>query len=261
MKIKLLLLLIPFLFFMKSSSDEAVFWGKNGHRATGQIAEKHLTKKAKRNIDKILKGQSLAFVSTYADEIKSDKKFNKYYSWHYINMDLEQTYEQAKKNPKGDLVTGINTCIDVLKDKNSSDAEKNFHLKMLVHFVGDLHQPMHIGRKEDKGGNSIQVEWFGRGTNLHRVWDTNMIDDWEMSYLELADNADDLSKRQIEAIEKGTLVDWVNEVHSVTNEVYNSVKKGENLRYRYSYNHFGTVRTQLQKGGIRLAKVLNDIFD
>ena len=100
MKIKLLLLLIPFLFFMKSSSDEAVFWGKNGHRATGQIAEKHLTKKAKRNIDKILKGQSLAFVSTYADEIKSDKKFNKYYSWHYINMDLEQTYEQAKKNHK-----------------------------------------------------------------------------------------------------------------------------------------------------------------
>jgi hypothetical protein len=260
MKIKLLLL-IPFLFFMKSSSDEAVFWGKNGHRATGEIAEKHLTRKAKRSIDKILKGQSLAFVATYADEIKSDKKYNKYYSWHYINMDLDQTYEQAEKNPKGDLVTGINTCIEILNDKNSSDDEKNFHLKMLVHFMGDLHQPMHIGRKEDKGGNSIQVEWFGKGSNLHRVWDTNMIDDWEMSYIELADNADDLSKIQIETIEKGTLIDWVNEVHIVTNEVYNSVEKGENLRYKYSYNHFGTLRTQLQKGGIRLAKVLNDIFD
>jgi hypothetical protein len=260
MKIKLLLL-IPFLFFMKSSSDEAFFWGKNGHRATGKIAEKHLTRKAKRTIDKILKGQSLAFVATYADEIKSDKKYNKYYSWHYINMDLDQTYEQAEKNPKGDLVTGINTCIKILNDKNSSDDEKNFHLKMLVHFMGDLHQPMHIGRKEDKGGNSIQVEWFGKGSNLHRVWDTNMIDDWEMSYIELADNADDLSKTQIETIEKGTLIDWVNEVHIVTNEVYNSVEKGENLRYKYSYNHFGTVRTQLQKGGIRLAKVLNDIFD
>ena len=260
MKIKLLLL-IPFLFFMKSSSDEAVFWGKNGHRATGEIAEKHLTRKAKRSIDKILKGQSLAFVATYADEIKSDKKYNKYYSWHYINMDLDQTYEETEKNPKGDLVTGINTCIEILNDKNSSDDEKNFHLKMLVHFMGDLHQPMHIGRKEDKGGNSIQVEWFGKGSNLHRVWDTNMIDDWEMSYIELADNADDLSKTQIETIEKGTLIDWVNEVHIVTNEVYNSVEKGENLRYKYSYNHFGTVRTQLQKGGIRLAKVLNDIFD
>tara|TARA_B110000503_G_scaffold3990_1_gene5238 strand:- start:74 stop:604 length:531 start_codon:yes stop_codon:yes gene_type:complete len=176
-------------------------------------------------------------------------------------MDLDQTYEQAEKNPKGDLVTGINTCIKILNDKNSSDDEKNFHLKMLVHFMGDLHQPMHIGRKEDKGGNSIQVEWFGKGSNLHRVWDTNMIDDWEMSYIELADNADDLSKIQIETIEKGTLIDWVNEVHVVTNEVYNSVEKGENLRYKYSYNHFGTVRTQLQKGGIRLAKVLNDIFD
>jgi hypothetical protein len=260
MKIKLLLL-IPFLFFMKSSSDEAFFWGKNGHRATGKIAEKHLTRKAKRTIDKILKGQSLAFVATYADEIKSDKKYNKYYSWHYINMDLDQTYEQAEKNPKGDLVTGINTCIEILNDKNSSNDEKNFYLKMLVHFMGDLHQPMHIGRKEDKGGNSIQVEWFGKGSNLHRVWDTNMIDDWEMSYIELADNADDLSKTQIETIEKGTLIDWVNEVHIVTNEVYNSVEKGENLRYKYSYNHFGTVRTQLQKGGIRLAKVLNDIFD
>jgi hypothetical protein len=246
---------------MKSSSDEAFFWGKNGHRATGKIAEKHLTRKAKRTIDKILKGQSLAFVATYADEIKSDKKYNKYYSWHYINMDLDQTYEQAEKNPKGDLVTGINTCIKILNDKNSSDDEKNFHLKMLVHFMGDLHQPMHIGRKEDKGGNSIQVEWFGKGSNLHRVWDTNMIDDWEMSYIELADNADDLSKIQIETIEKGTLIDWVNEVHVVTNEVYNSVEKGENLRYKYSYNHFGTLRTQLQKGGIRLAKVLNDIFD
>lgn len=259
MNIKLLLL-IPFLFFMKSSSDEAVFWGKNGHRVTGEIAEKHLTKKAKKQINKILKGQSLAFVSTYADEIKSDKKYNKYYSWHYINMGLEESYEEAEKNPKGDLKTGIDACIEVLKDKNSSDDEKNFHLKMLVHFIGDLHQPMHIGRKEDKGGNSIQVEWFGRGTNLHRVWDTNMLDDWEMSYLELADNADDLTKKQIEAIEKGTIVDWVNEVHLVTKEVYNSVKVGENLRYKYSYNHFGTVRTQLQKGGIRLAKVLNDIF-
>ncbi|WP_298778978.1 S1/P1 nuclease [uncultured Polaribacter sp.] len=260
MKIKLFLL-IPFLFLMSSSSNESVFWGKNGHRATGKIAEKHLSRKAKKCINKLLNGQSLAFVSTYADEIKSDKKFNKYYSWHYVNMDLDQTYADAEKNPKGDLVTGINTCISVLKDKKSTDEDKAFHLKLLVHFVGDLHQPMHIGRKEDKGGNTVQVEWFGRGTNLHRVWDENMIDDWEMSYIELAENAEDLSKKQIEAIEKGSIIDWVNEVHVITNEVYNSVKVGENLRYKYSYNHFGTVRKQLQKGGIRLAKVLNDIFD
>ncbi|PQB07068.1 S1/P1 Nuclease [Polaribacter filamentus] len=256
-----ILLLIPFLFFMKSSSDEAVFWGKNGHRVIGKIAEKHLTRKTKKCVDKILKGQSLAFVSTFADEIKSDRKYSEYYPMHYVNMDLDQTYEQAEKNPEGDLVTGIHKCIAILKDKNSTEEAQNFYLKMLIHFIGDLHQPMHIGQKEDKGGNSIQVQWFGNGTNLHSVWDSKMIDDWEMSYVELAENADYLSKKQIEAIEKGTIIEWVNEVHIITKEVYNSVKVGENLKYNYSYDHFGTVRTQLQRGGIRLARLLNEIYD
>ncbi|WP_026778138.1 S1/P1 nuclease [Polaribacter sp. Hel_I_88] len=260
MKIKLLLL-IPFLMMTTSSTDEAYFWGQNGHRVTGKIAEKHLTRRTKKCIDKLLKGQSLAFVSTYADEIKSDRKYRDYNVWHYVNMDLDQTYEEAEKNPQGDLVQGIEKCKTVLKDENSSEEDKVFHLKMLVHLVGDLHQPMHIGRREDKGGNDVQVQWFGNGSNLHRVWDTNMIEDWNMSYIELAENADDLSKKQIEFIKEGSVVDWVNEVHEVTKEVYKSVKVGENLRYNYSYDHFGTVRTQLQKGGIRLAKVLNDIYD
>lgn len=259
MKIKLFLLM-SFFFVSFSSKDEAVKWGKNGHRTTGEIAEKHLTKKAKKKIDKILKGQSLAFVSTYADEIKSDRKYSEFYSWHYINMDLDETYATAKKNPKGDLVTGINKCVAVLKDEKSTDKDKVFYLKMLVHLIGDLHQPMHIGQREDKGGNTIQVQWFGKGTNLHAVWDTKMIEEWNMSYLELADNAKDLSKKQVEAIQKGTIIDWVDEVHELTKDVYKSVKVGENLRYRYSYDYFGTVRTQLQKGGIRLAKVLNDIY-
>lgn len=235
-------------------------WGPTGHRATGKIAENHLTKKALRKIDKLLKGQSLAFVSTYGDEIKSDKRYNDFYTWHYVNMPLDSNYEESEKNPKGDLVTGIHKCISVLKDDNSSEEDKVFYLKLLVHFIGDLHQPMHIGRAEDKGGNTIQVQWFGRGTNLHRVWDENMIEEWKMSYLELADNTEDLSKEQIKAIQSGSIVDWVHDTHELSKTTYASVEVGENLRYRYSYDHFGTVRKQLQKGGIRLAKLLNDIF-
>lgn len=259
MKFKLLLL-IPFFFITKSTSNETVFWGQNGHRVTGKIAENHLKKKAKKKINKLLDGQTLAFVSTFADEIKSDKAYRKYSSWHYVNMGLDETYATATKNPKGDLVTAINTCIEVLKDNTSTKEDKVFYLKLLVHFVGDLHQPLHIGQREDKGGNTIQVQWFGEGTNLHSVWDTKMIEAWNMGYLELADNAKSLSKKQIEAIEAGTLVDWVEEVHQITKKVYNSAKNGEKLRYKYSYDHFGTVRDQLQKGGIRLAKILNDIF-
>ncbi|MBT8385117.1 MAG: S1/P1 nuclease [Bacteroidia bacterium] len=235
-------------------------WGPTGHRATGKIAENHLSKKALKKIDKLLKGQSLAFVSTYGDEIKSDRRYNDFYTWHYVNMPLDSNYEESEKNPKGDLVTGINKCISVLKDHNSSDEDKVFYLKLLVHFIGDLHQPMHIGRAEDKGGNTIQVQWFGKGTNLHRVWDENMIEEWKMSYLELADNTEDLSKEQIKAIQSGSIVDWVHDTHELSKTTYASVEVGENLRYRYSYDHFGTVRKQLQKGGIRLAKLLNDIF-
>ena len=259
MKARFLLLFIGFL------TSSIVFatkpaWGPTGHRATGKIAEKHLTKKAKRQINELLKGESLAFVSTYGDEIKSDKKYNDFYTWHYVNMPLDSRYEDSEKNPKGDLVTGINKCISILKDDTSSLEDKSFYLKMLVHLTGDLHQPMHIGRKEDKGGNTIQVQWFGRGTNLHRVWDANMIEEWNMSYLELADNAEDLSKLQVKAIQEGTIIDWVHDTHKLSKIAYASVEIGENLKYRYSYDHFSTVRKQLQKSGIRLAKLLNDIF-
>ena len=131
---------------------------------------------------------------------------------------------------------------------------------MLVHFIGDLHQPLHIGRAEDKGGNDIQVRWFNQGTNLHRVWDENMIEEWNMSYIELAENAEQLSKAQISAIQSGSVLDWMRDTRKLTKPVYESVEVGEKLRYRYSYDHFPTVMKQLQKGGLRLAKLLNDIF-
>jgi len=259
MKIHFLIFLIA-LFISSASFATTPTWGPTGHRATGKIAEKHLTKRVKKKIDQLLKGESLAFVSTYADEIKSDRKYSKFYTWHYVNMSLDSRYEDSEKNPKGDLVTGINTCISILKDKNNSDKDKAFYLRMLVHLIGDLHQPMHIGRQEDKGGNTIQVQWFGKGTNLHRVWDVNMIEAWNMSYLELANNSETLSKEQIKVLQQGSIIDWVHDTHKQSKMVYKSVKTGENLKYRYSYDHFGTVRKQLQKGGIRLAKLLNDIF-
>lgn len=259
MKFKASFLVIAFL-ITTTSFKPASIWGPTGHRTTGKIAEQHLKKRVKRKIEKLLDGESLAFVSTYADQIKSDKKYDKYKPWHYVNMPLDGNYETAKKNPKGDLVTGINKCIEILKGKNSSKADKQFFLKMLVHLIGDLHQPLHIGRAEDKGGNDIQVRWFYRGSNLHRVWDEDMIEEWKMSYDELAKNAKKLSKEQIKTIQKGSIVDWVNETHQLTKSVYKSAEMGEKLRYRYSYDHFPTVRKQLQKGGIRLAKILNDIY-
>lgn len=254
------LLLLAFFFISYLSFSYTDDWGPNGHRTTGKIAEQHLSKRILKKINKLLDGESLAFVSTYADQIKSDKKYRKFYTWHYVNMPLDGDYETSEKNPKGDLITGIDFCVKTLKDKKASNEDKKFYLKMLVHLIGDLHQPLHVGRKEDKGGNTIQVQWFGAGTNIHRVWDGDLIDQWDMSYVELAENEAELSKEEIEKIQEGTVLDWLKDTHKLTGKIYSSAEIGENLRYRYSYDFFPVVRTQLQKGGIRLAKLLEDIF-
>lgn len=235
-------------------------WSATGHRVVGKIADNYLCKKTKKEVKRLLNRQSLAFVSTFGDEIKSDQRYNKFYTWHFVNMPLDSDYKSSEKNPEGDLVTGIEYCIKTIKDKNTTDEDKAFYLKLLIHFIGDLHQPMHIGLKEDKGGNDFNVKWFYNDSNLHRVWDSQMIEDYGMSYTELADNADYLTKDNIEAIGEGSIVDWVNETHEITKTVYKNVKPDENLRYRYSYENFTTVRSQLQKAGIRLAKILNDLF-
>ncbi|WNH12819.1 S1/P1 nuclease [Thalassobellus suaedae] len=240
------------------ASDD--FWGSTGHRVVGEIADQYLKSKTKRKLRELLHNESLAFVSTYADDIKSDKRYNDFYTWHYINIPLESNYEESKKNESGDLITGIEHCIKIIKDDNSSDEDKAFYLKLLIHFIGDLHQPMHVGLAEDKGGNDFKLQWFYNDTNLHAVWDTKMINSYDMSYSELAENANVLNKEQVKAIQKGSLIDWVNDTHKLTRQVYANVKPDENLRYRYSYDNFKTVRTQLQKGGIRLAKILNDLF-
>ncbi|WP_029038557.1 S1/P1 nuclease [Salinimicrobium xinjiangense] len=236
-------------------------WGRTGHRATGEVAEQHLTKKAKQKVREILDGQNLAFVSTYADDIKSDPAYRKHNPWHYVNLEPGETqYTAEKANPDGDLIYAINKSIEVLKDKNASREDKAFFLKMLVHFVGDLHQPLHAGRGEDKGGNDIQVRWFGQGSNLHRVWDSGMINDFQMSYTELAHNSDELTKEEIRRIQQGSVLDWMYESKALANKVYDSAEVGEKLGYEYMYKWFPVVHDQLQKGGLRLAKILNGIF-
>ena len=242
--------------------SNSMIWGKTGHRVTGHIAEYHLNKKAKRAIAQLLDGHSLAFVSTYADEIKSDRSFSSYSPWHYVNYPLDSTYEASEKSEYGDIVKGTETCIRILKDPRSSKEEKIFHLKLLVHFLGDLHQPLHVGRSEDKGGNDIQLQWFNQGTNLHRVWDSNLIDSYGMSFDELGKELiRSHSRKEVKALMKGNVREWVEETHQITKVVYASVNKGEKLRYEYSYRFNDTVFEQLHKGGVRLAYVLNTIFD
>lgn len=252
-------LLILFLFTQVICAKVPV-WGPTGHRVVGEVAELYLKKSTKRKLNKLLNGSGLALVSTYADEIKSDKRFKAFDTWHYVNVPPGEEYNEQNKSKYGDIVVGIEKCKSVLKDKNTSKEDKIFYLKLLVHFIGDLHQPLHLGRAKDKGGNDIQVNWFGKGTNLHRVWDSDMINHYRMSYTELALNLPKPDKEEMEQMQEGVLLDWVNESRLLAKTVYTTAQPGQKLSYDYMYDNFETVKEQLLKGGVRLAKVLNEIF-
>ena len=209
----------------------------------------------------MLQGKGLAFVYTFGDEIKSDSKYLKFGPWHYVNLPKGETkYSNENANPEGDLLMAIKKCVVVLKDKNATRENKEFYLKMLVHFIGDLHQPLHTGRGEDRGGNDIQVRWFGEGSNLQRVWDSDIIDSNNMSYSEMAQNTKGLSELRKKQITSVSFEDWMYEPKALSEKVYASAKVWEKLGYGYMYDWFPVLREQLQKGGLRLASVLNEIY-
>lgn len=233
-------------------------WGPNGHRATGWIAEKHLSKKAIRELDRILSGQSLAMASTWMDDIRSDSTYDYASDWHWVTIQEGQTYQQSEKNPKGDIIQTIERIIGALKSKKLNAKEEVEHLKMLVHLIGDIHQPLHVGSGNDRGGNDIKLTWFRTESNLHRVWDSDMIDGTKLSFTELAESLDKPAEAQIQAWQKSTVYDWATESMGYRDQVYD-YGNGE-LGYLYSYKYFHIVRHRLLQAGIRLAGVLNDIY-
>lgn len=252
-------LLILFLFCATVAKAD---WGKTGHRVVGKVAENHLTDSAKTAIAQILDGKSLALVSNWPDEMRSNPDFSKYGPWHYVNLPLDKEYHEVEHSHKGDVIVTINKAIEVLKDDKATKEEKAFWLKYLVHCVGDIHQPMHTGQSEDWGGSKIKLAFKGRkgantNTNLHVLWDTNMIDDYKMSYFEFAHT---LEMEGIEKFDQGDAELWAYESHQYAKTIYAEVKDGDRLSYDYLYTNFPIVKSRLYKAGVRLAGILNEVF-
>ena len=253
------------LIFIVVSVFSALNWGSTGHRVIAEVANNYITDNARLKVNEILNGETLVNASMYADDIKSDSRYDKYYNWHFINMELDDEYEDITPSERGDVFIAINKCIDILESDLASDTDKLFYLKLLVHFVGDLHQPLHIGRYEDRGANRIYVKWFGRNSNLHRVWDSEMINSHNMSYSELALNLPNpdllISTEEAKDFKRSDILNWVDEIHEYTNTIYSDVSIDDKLGYEYQYQNFGIIEDLLLIGGIRLAKILNYLFD
>ncbi len=238
--------------------SQASAWGPTGHRATGWIAERFLTAKAKKRISAILERESLAMVSTWMDEIRSDSTYNYTTDWHWTTIPDGKHYEDVEANPDGKVVMMIEKLTKDLKAGKLSAKQEREYVKMLVHMVGDIHQPLHVGKPGDKGGNDVKVKWFRSESNLHRVWDSEMIDDTKLSYSELAQSLIQPDATVVKKWQGASVREWATESMSYRPQVYD-IGNG-NLSYQYSYKYLSIARLRMLQAGIRLAGLLNEIY-
>ncbi len=161
------------------------------------------------------------------------------------------------------MTTAIKSQYAVLADKNASKEEKQLALKLLVHFVGDIHQPMHMGHLSDLGGNRIKVKFFGRNRNLHGIWDTDIVEsghNW--TYSEWQNQIDRASKDDEAWIISSTNPDdWGKETFVYATKIYDATPEDTEISYDYVAEWTPVVEQQLLKGGLRLAHLLNTLFD
>ena len=232
-----------------------------GHRIIAEIAYRNLTDKARTQVDKVLGKHGIVYEASWADDVRSDNKYAYSYQWHYQDLDDNMTLNDIKKlleNPKAEgehLFFALDTLTSRLK-KDRNDAEA---LKFIVHFVGDLHQPLHLGRKDDKGGNTVDFNWFGRKTNLHSVWDGSLIESQKMSYTEFSQYLQDKYEARKAEFKKQNILQSVEAVYAVRNMIY-SYDMSDKSNYHYVYFFANKRDEMLYRGGIQLANVLNAIY-
>ena len=275
------------------SSSQAWGWGKAGHEVVGKIAEAHLTNDVLEKIKDILDDQSLAEASTWPDQIKNAKGWTHTRTYHYMSIDDDSNYYDAlesltaSERKYSDIVRSLLKAEDMLKDDKTAKEDKANAIRFLVHFIGDLHQPLHIGRYEDTGGNAIKLKWFNAQSNLHSIWDNAIIKTFISRSKELIKSnllffnalnplnsaveitatqnggddiypfLPDVSADQISEWQNSYIMSWVEESLQMRDEVYYKYT-GSSESY-YLRNH-KALNVRLLQAGYRLAAWLNALI-
>ena len=241
----------------------AFAWGQKGHDVTVYIAENNLTPTSYAKITDLLDGKSMVYWANWLDNASHTPEYAYSKTWHYKNIDAGIDYDDAPLHPDGDIVRAIYQQVEILKNPGVSKEEHQLALKILVHLMGDLHQPMHIGHASDLGGNKWIVNYFGRDSNLHSVWDSSVPEAaHKWTYTEWNNQINRATPEETALIlESGSPEKWGKETFAICQEVYNKTPEGTKISYDYIGEWTPVVENQLLKGGLRLADVLNSIFD
>ena len=272
-------------------AGNALAWGEEGHRMVGAIADKYLTPEAGRRVLALLKYDRLADrepsyrrtlgeIAYWADEIKDMPWGKRRRAWHFDDIPVCKVADASRYCRKGACASvQLSRHLDMLANTSESLRRKNEALKWVVHLVGDIHQPLHAATNGDRGGNTVQVLFFGErenppyGTiNLHTIWDIHMVrrlirDKGGEDAIVSAD----ISDAQRAAWERGSISEWVNESHAIaTALVYPAlpvafscsgrIKGVQTIDQAYYSRAAPMIESQIRKAGIRLARVLNEVF-
>lgn len=270
-----------------SISLPALAWGPQGHALVADIAAAHLNPTAQATVSRLLASEGyihLDEIASWPDAIRSDRADTG--PWHYVDIPLDKMHYQARRDcPNRDCVVArIPYFADILADNTRPEAQRVEALKFLVHFVGDIQQPMHAEDDSDKGGNEVELTYFSHPTNLHAMWDSGIVDraldlhvapDYSIDYAPTRRAARRLD-RQIGRIERrawardierdrlqAAAIHWAEQAHELAQDVaYAELPPAPRQHWSSAYQHkaWPVARRQIQRGGIRLAAVLNAIL-
>jgi len=249
-----------FLSFLLSAYP-AFSWGPEGHNLVARLAAAHLNPAAAAQVKAILgPGASPASVSSWADQVRSSRRETA--PWHFIDIPITQPHlDMTRDCPKGDCVIAkIEDFRKVLADAAATPEQRNEALRFLVHFVGDMHQPLHCADNNDRGGNEVRVDFFGRNMNLHSVWDSGLLGRMPPEDQLFAQLSKHLTEGRARKLGKGGPRDWAEEIHKTAVKViYGKLPKTVPVTITADYEKIAdaVVKQQLERAGARLAATLN----
>lgn len=239
--------------------SQAFAWGQLGHYLIGLMAEKQMKKSTLKKVEKVLYPMSLGRSGTWMDEIRSDRAYDYATTWHYLTSKNGE-YDPEIQEKGGDAFEAIQRLKEELKKGGLDPKTEAEKLKMLIHMVEDIHQPLHVGTGEDRGGNDVKIEFFGQPTNLHALWDSGMIDRQGMSYSEIGEELYRRLTPEMKAkYRSASMEDWLKEAVSFRPMVYN-LPENKRISYQYMYENYSIAEERLIAASVRLAQILEEIY-
>jgi hypothetical protein len=234
---------------------QAFAWSEKGHNLVAEVAFNYLDANTKKIVFRYLDGMTIQEAANWMDNIKNDKKYDYMRTLHYINADRGQV---IVPNEEENIVATITKTINELKNYKALPKEEvKIKICMLFHLIGDLHQPLHVGYGEDRGGNDFQINFYGRGTNLHAFYDSGIIEYKGLTLTECL-NAKKYTKEEIAETEKIDIVNWANQSRSHLKSIYKI--NDRKLSDSYVDSNYPIIKEQILKAGIRLSSALENIF-